>query len=65
MDDDSGMVVELLRIVRREMADGFESVREEQKRIREALQQHKMDHEDNAMRIASLEQGARRRVARK
>ena len=62
MGDEAAMVLELLRIVRREQAEGFESVREEQKRIREALERHELAHEDNAQRIAVLEQSARRRM---
>jgi hypothetical protein len=56
------MVLELLRIVRREQGDGFESVREEQKRLRESIERLALAHEDNAQRIAVLETSARRRA---
>lgn len=61
-DDDVSLMIGLLRMVQREMAAGFESVREEQKRCREAIDRLVLDHEDNAQRIAVLEHSAKRRI---
>lgn len=59
------MMVELLRIVRRETAEGIESIREEQRRTREAIERLALDHEDAAQRITVLENAARRRIGKK
>jgi hypothetical protein len=64
-EDDPRFVVELLRIVKRDVSDGFESVREELKRIREGIERLALDHEDTAQRVAVLEQSARRRAGKK
>jgi hypothetical protein len=62
-DDELG----LFRMVQREMLAGFESVREEMKRTREAIERLVMLQEDVAIRVESLEQSAfkRRSAARK
>lgn len=60
-EDDPRFVVELLRLVRREQADGLESIREEMKRTREAIERLAMDHRDTAQRVAVLENSAAKR----
>jgi hypothetical protein len=62
-DDDVSMMVELLRMVRREQAEGFESIREEQKRLRESIDVDRDDRDDHAQRIAVLEQTTVKRRA--
>ena len=60
MSDDE---MNLFRMVRREMAEGFESIREEYKRTREAIERLALLHEDVAIRVGSLEQSAAKRRA--
>lgn len=62
-DDDVSMMVELLRMVRREMAAGFESVREAQSRTSETIEKLALDHEDTKQHVARLEQSAAKRRA--
>jgi hypothetical protein len=60
-DDELG----LFRLVQREMLAGFESIREELKRSREAVERLLLLHEDVSLRVGVLEQNARKRAARK
>lgn len=61
-DDELG----LFRMVQREMLAGFESIREELKRSREAVERLLLLQEDISLRVGALEQNAaKRRVARK
>jgi hypothetical protein len=64
-NSDERLVVGLLKAIQRDMKSDSESIREELKRLRESIDRHTMDHEDHALRIAALEQSARRRAARK
>lgn len=56
-DDELG----LFRMVQREMLAGFESIREELKRTREALERIALLHEDVSLRVGALEQAAAKR----
>jgi hypothetical protein len=58
-DDELG----LFRMVQREMLAGFESIREELKRTREAVERVVLLQEDVLMRVDSLEQSAAKRRA--
>jgi hypothetical protein len=60
-DDELG----LFRMVQREMLAGFESIREELARSREAVERLLLLQEDISLRVGALEQSARRRAARK
>ena len=61
-DDELG----LFRMVQREMLAGFESIREELKRSREAVERLLVLQEDVSLRVGALEQSAaKRRAARK
>lgn len=61
-DDELG----LFRMVQREMLAGFESIREELKRSREAVERLLLLHEDVSLRVGALEQSAaKRRAVRK
>lgn len=59
-DDELG----LFRMVQREMLAGFESIREELKRIREAVERTALLYDDVSHRVESLEHaGVKRRSA--
>jgi hypothetical protein len=61
-DDELG----LFRMVQREMLAGFESIREELRRTREAVERIALLHEDVSLRVEMLEQSAaKRRAVRK
>ena len=61
-DDELG----LFRMVQREMLAGFESIREELKRSREAVERLLVLQEDVSLRVGALEQSAaKRRAVRK
>jgi hypothetical protein len=61
-DDELG----LFRMVQREMLAGFESIREELRRTREAVERIALLHEDVSQRVEMLEQSAaKRRAVRK
>jgi hypothetical protein len=61
-DDELG----LFRMVQREMLAGFESIREELRRTREAVERIALLHEDVSLRVEVLEQSAaKRRAVRK
>jgi hypothetical protein len=64
-DEDASMMVNILRILRREVAEGFESLREDHKRTHEAIERLAMDHDDTKQHVAALEHAARLRTARK
>ena len=56
-DDELG----LFRMVQREMLAGFESIREELKRSREAVERLLLLQEDISIRVGVLEQAAAKR----
>jgi hypothetical protein len=61
-DDELG----LFRMVQREMLAGFESIREELRRTREAVERIALLHEDVSLRVEVLEHSAaKRRAVRK